>query len=104
MDDARAIAQEAKCSKKWPLGWKRWSESWTAYRGPLARRVDPTDFARLAKAYERMYELEHGLETGDRDASTRDIRFFDDVLSDIEPARRMLERLPPSGSGRRGRI
>jgi signal transduction histidine kinase len=27
-----------------------------------------------------------------------------DVLRDIEPARRMLERLPPSGSGRRGRI
>ena len=92
MDEACALVDEAIRLKQWPLGWKRWSETWTTFRGPLARHVDLAVFASVARAYARMYELEHGLKDGPRNFVDPDFDFFPRVQDDVKFAHGQLTK------------
>lgn len=92
MSDASELVSEGIELEEWPLGWKRWSETWTDFRVPLARHVDPGAFASVARAYSRLYELEHGLEKGRRDFVDHDLSFFERVDEQVDAAHKALSK------------
>jgi hypothetical protein len=92
MDEACGLVAEGIQRETWPLGWKRWSETWDAFRGPLARHVDSAVFASVAQAYARMYELEHGLQGGTREFVDQDLEFFERVQAEVKSAHGALTR------------
>jgi hypothetical protein len=97
MEDALKLVKDTlekpEGERKWPRGWEPWSDTWKAFREPVARRWRVKRFNAVAKAYARMQELSHGLETrGNQPFEDTDARFFCDWQRDLTKALAELGR------------
>ncbi|MGO9487820.1 MAG: TIR domain-containing protein [Solirubrobacteraceae bacterium] len=63
-------------SGTWPIGFANWSSTWADRRDQLASVFDQDSFIVLNRAYERLRELERGMEKGGQPLSGEDRAFF----------------------------
>ena len=60
----------------WPIGFANWSSAWPERRDEIASAFDRESFILLERAYERLRELERGMEKGGQPLGDGDREFF----------------------------
>jgi hypothetical protein len=91
-DEADHAVTDALAGRGWPAGWtdRRWSDSWSVHRRPLAASMSDKDFAEIATAALYMELLQTGLVAGTRPFIQGDEAFLQVVHAHLEDARSLL--------------
>jgi|SRR5919108_146914 hypothetical protein len=101
LGEAEQAVSDALSGQGWPAGWtnKRWSDSWSAHRQPLAGAMNDNDFGKLARAALYVELLQVGLSAGKRPFIEGDEQFLTAVATLIRDADRLLSpaRAPERG-------
>jgi hypothetical protein len=92
LGEAGQAVNDALAGQGWPAGWttKRWSDSWSAYRRPLAATMNDNDFGELAQAALYVELLQVGLAAGKRPFIEGDDEFLREVQAHVRDAGRLL--------------
>jgi predicted nucleotide-binding protein len=83
-------ADGAPGSGTWPIGFANWWSTWATKRDQLASVFDQDSFMMLSRAYERLRELERGMEKGGQPLGDEDRAFFARAEHQLREASELL--------------